>query len=57
MANELTFSTGSVIPTLTTTGVTGITGSTATGGGNITSDGGASVKPGEYAGTLLQVQQ
>jgi len=41
--NELTFSTGSVIPTLTTTGVTGITRSTATSGGNITSDGGASV--------------
>jgi uncharacterized protein (TIGR02145 family) len=41
--NELTFSTGLVIPTLTTTGVTGITGSTATSGGNITSDGGASV--------------
>jgi uncharacterized protein (TIGR02145 family) len=41
--NELTFKTASVVPTLTTTAVTGITTSTATTGGNITSDGGSAV--------------
>lgn len=34
---------GATIPTVTTTAITAVTGSTATGGGNVTSDGGASV--------------
>ena len=43
--NELTFTTlpNPVIPTVTTTAVTDITQTTATSGGNITSDGGATV--------------
>ena len=44
--NEVTFVTltpAPVAPTLTTTEITGITQTTATGGGNITSDGGATV--------------
>ncbi len=43
--NELTFTTLSnpVLPTVTTTSVTNITQTTATSGGNVTSDGGATV--------------
>ncbi|MCX6320482.1 MAG: fibrobacter succinogenes major paralogous domain-containing protein [Bacteroidia bacterium] len=41
--NELSFITLATIPTLTTTAVTAITETTATGGGNITSDGGATI--------------
>jgi uncharacterized protein (TIGR02145 family) len=41
--NELIFTTGSLIPTLTTTAISSITSTTASSGGNITSDGGASV--------------
>jgi uncharacterized protein (TIGR02145 family) len=44
--NELTFTTSPgvpVVPTLSTTAITSITQNTATSGGNITSDGGASV--------------
>ena len=44
--NEITFTTSAVVPvlpTLSTTGITNITQTTASGGGNITSDGGASI--------------
>ncbi|MCX6253694.1 MAG: DUF1566 domain-containing protein [Bacteroidia bacterium] len=41
--DELIFTTSSVVPTLTTTPITEITQTTATSGGNITNDGGASV--------------
>jgi uncharacterized protein (TIGR02145 family) len=41
--NEISFTTVAVLPTLTTTAVTAITETTATCGGNITSDGGATV--------------
>jgi len=44
--NEISFTTSAftpVVPTLTTTAITAITTTTATSGGNITSDGGASV--------------
>jgi uncharacterized protein (TIGR02145 family) len=41
--NEISFSTLSVLPTLTTTEATSITFSSATSGGNITSNGGANV--------------
>jgi hypothetical protein len=44
--NELTFTTnslGALVPTLSTANVTSITQTTATSGGNITSDGGASI--------------
>ncbi len=40
---EVTFTTLPVVPTLTTADITDITGSTATGGGNVTIDGGADV--------------
>ncbi|OFY64903.1 MAG: hypothetical protein A2V64_13505 [Bacteroidetes bacterium RBG_13_43_22] len=41
--NELTFKTSPVVPTITTTEITDITATTASSGGNITSDGGASI--------------
>jgi uncharacterized protein (TIGR02145 family) len=41
--NELTFTTLSAVPVLTTTAVTGITAVAAVSGGNITSDGGSAV--------------
>jgi hypothetical protein len=41
--NELSFTTSPVVPTLSTTTITSITTNTAISGGNITSDGGASV--------------
>src|SRR4030042_3933200 len=41
--NELSFKTGPVIPTITTTGITAITGATASSGGNIVSDGGTAI--------------
>ena len=41
--NELTFSATAVLPTLTTTAIISITSTTASSGGNITNDGGASV--------------
>jgi uncharacterized protein (TIGR02145 family) len=41
--NQVTFSTLATLPTLTTTTVTNITTTTATSGGNVTSDGGATV--------------
>jgi len=42
--NQLTFTTTSVnLPTLTTIGITSVTATTATSGGNITSDGGSTV--------------
>jgi hypothetical protein len=41
--NQITFLTLATLPTLSTASITGITSSTATGGGNITSDGGAAV--------------
>lgn len=42
--NELTFTTGAVVlPTVTTSSITNITQTTATVGGNVTSDGGATV--------------
>ncbi len=41
--NELSFTTIAVVPTLTTSAVSAITEATATCGGNITSDGGATV--------------
>ncbi len=41
--DEITFTTLSVIPKLTTTAVSAITGTTATGGGNITDNGGEAV--------------
>ena len=41
--NEVSFTTAAVIPTLTTTAVSAITRTTATSGGNITSDGGSPV--------------
>jgi uncharacterized protein (TIGR02145 family) len=41
--NELTFTTSAVTPTLTTTAISSITTTTASSGGNIASDGGASV--------------
>ncbi len=40
---EVTFTTGTCLPTLTTAEVTGITGTTATAGGDISSDGGSAV--------------
>ena len=41
--NDLSFTTTAVVPTVSTTGVTGITQTTANSGGNVTSDGGAGV--------------
>jgi hypothetical protein len=41
--NELSFSTPAALPTVTTTSISAITGTGATCGGNVTSDGGASV--------------
>lgn len=41
--NELNFKTSAVVPTLTTAAVNSVTGTSAICGGNITSDGGASV--------------
>ena len=41
--DDLTFTTTSVVPTLTTAAVTAITQNTATSGGNITSNGGAAI--------------
>jgi len=41
--NQVTFSTLANLPTITTTAVTDITPTTATSGGNVTSDGGASM--------------
>jgi hypothetical protein len=41
--NELTFTSGYYLPTLSTTSITGITSTSATSGGNITSDGGVAV--------------
>jgi len=43
-----------VIPTLTTASVTDITINSATAGGSITKDGGATVTAREYAGVPLQ---
>jgi starch-binding outer membrane protein SusE/F len=40
---EVTFTTLPVVPTLTTTAITGITGNSASGGGNVTVGGGATV--------------
>jgi len=41
--NELSFKTGAIVPTLTTAAITSITSTTATSGGDISSDGGSSV--------------
>jgi uncharacterized protein (TIGR02145 family) len=41
--NELTFTTSALTPTLTTTAIGSITSATATSGGNISSDGGATI--------------
>lgn len=41
--SEVSFKTSPVLPTITTTAVSAITASTASSGGNITSDGGASI--------------
>ena len=41
--NQITFTTTANTPTLTTTAASNVTGTTATSGGNITSDGGATV--------------
>jgi len=41
--NELNFQSGAVVPTVTTTAVTAITSSSASSGGNVTSQGGATV--------------
>ena len=40
---ETTFTTLPVIPTLTTAAITAVTSFTASGGGNVTKDGGASI--------------
>ncbi len=41
--NQVSFSTGAVVPTLTTTAVSSITQTSAASGGNVTDDGGAAV--------------
>lgn len=41
--NQIIFSTGSVIPIITTSAITNITGTTATAGGNITFNGGSTI--------------